>query len=60
MLDALNSATRPKDMNLPGYKWHELRGNKAGTYSVTVTGNWRITFRWDGADAIVVNYEDYH
>ena len=60
MLDALNAATKPKDMDLPGYKWHELKGNKAGTYAVTVSGNWRMTYRWDGVDAIVVNYEDYH
>ena len=60
MLDALNQATRPKDMDLPGYKWHELKGNKAGTYAVTVSGNWRLTFKWDGNDATAVDYEDYH
>ncbi len=60
MLDALNAAGVPQDMDIPGYRWHELKGDKAGTYSTTVNGNWRITFCWEGSDAIVVNYEDYH
>ena len=47
-------------MNIPGYKFHPLTGNRKGTYAMTVTGNWRITFRFDGKDAIDVNLEDYH
>ncbi len=50
----------PQDMNLPGYKLHELKGKEKGTWSVWVSGNWRITFQFEGNDAINVNYEDYH
>lgn len=60
MLDRLDTAVRPDDMDIPGYKFHPLVGECKGTYSVTVTGNWRITFRFDGEDAIDVNLEDYH
>ena len=42
-------------MNIPGYKFHPLLGDRKGIYAVTVTGNWRITFRFDGQDAIDVN-----
>ena len=56
----LNAATGPKDMDLPGLKLHELRGTKKGVWSVWVSGNWRITFRFNGKDAERVNYEDYH
>jgi toxin HigB-1 len=47
-------------MNLPGFDFHGLKGDRRGTFSVTVTGNWRVTFRWRGEDAIDVDYEDYH
>jgi proteic killer suppression protein len=47
-------------MNSPGFRFHSLIGNRKGSYSVTVTGNWRITFRFDGEDAIDLNLEDYH
>jgi proteic killer suppression protein len=61
ILDALEASTRPDDMAaVPGYRFHPLKGDRAGWFSVTVSGNWRITFRWDGLDAIDVNYEDYH
>ncbi len=60
MLDRLDAVARPEDMNIPGYKFHPLSGDRKGTYAVTVTGNWRITFRFDGIDAIDVNLEDYH
>ncbi len=60
ILDRLNAVVRPEDMNIPGYKFHGLGGNRKGTYAVTVTGNWRITFRFDGEDAIDVDMEDYH
>ncbi|MGH7091485.1 MAG: type II toxin-antitoxin system RelE/ParE family toxin [Stellaceae bacterium] len=58
MLRALDDATRPEQMNLPGYHFHALRGDRR--WSVRVTGNWRITFGWDGTDAIDVDLEDYH
>jgi proteic killer suppression protein len=47
-------------MNLPGYKLHQLKGNRAGTWAVSVSGNWRLVFQFQGADAILVDYEDYH
>jgi toxin HigB-1 len=58
MLRALDVAARPELMNLPGYHFHALRGAKR--WSVRVTGNWRITFGWEGVDAIDVDLEDYH
>ncbi len=60
ILGRLNAATSPKDMDLPGLKLHELRGEKRGIWSVWVSGNWRITFRFNGKDAELVDYEDYH
>ena len=60
ILGRLNAATDPKDMDLPGLKLHELRGKKKGVWSVWVSGNWRITFRFNGKDAELVDYEDYH
>ena len=60
ILGALNAATSPNDMDLPGLRLHELKGDRKGTWSVTVSGNWRVTFRFEGKDAIDVDYEDYH
>ncbi len=60
ILDRLDAAIRAEDMNLPGFRFHGLVGTRKGTYSVTVTGNWRITFRFDGEDAVEVDLEDYH
>lgn len=60
ILDRLDTIMKPEDMNIPGYKFHQLTGDRKGTYAVTLTGNWRITFRFDGEDAIDVNLEDYH
>jgi proteic killer suppression protein len=60
ILGRLHAATSPKDMNLPGLRLHELTGDRSGTWSVTVSGNSRVTFIFKGADAEVVNYEDYH
>lgn len=57
MLDAAQIA---EDMNYPGSKFHGLRGDLAGHYSVTVTGNYRITFRFEDGDAELVDYQDYH
>ena len=56
----LDIATNPADMNLPGWKLHPLVGELVGHYSVTVNGNWRMTFVFDGEDAILVDYQDYH
>ena len=60
ILGRLQAATSPKDMDLPGLRLHELVGNRSGTWSVTVSGNWRVTFAFVGEDAEIVNYEDYH
>jgi len=60
ILDALDAASRPEDMNVPGFFFHQLKGDRAGSYSVRVSRNWRITFQWDGNDAIDVDLEDYH
>jgi len=59
-LDALEEARDVLDMNLPGYDLHQLKGDKAGTWAVTVRANWRLTFRFVGGDALDVNFEDYH
>lgn len=60
ILARLNASTCPKDMNLPGLNLHELSGSRKGTWSVKVSGNWRVTFKFVGEDAIDVDYEDYH
>ena len=60
ILDRLDAAVVPEDMDLPGFKFHELKGRRRGVYSVTVSGNWRITFQFDGDSAIEVDLEDYH
>jgi len=60
ILDRLDASTSPADMNLPGYHLHPLKGQEAGTWSVTVDENWRITFKFEGQDAFVVDYRDYH
>lgn len=60
ILDALDAAAGPSDLDQPGWHFPELSGARHGTYSLRVTGNWRITFEWDGADVLRVDYEDYH
>ena len=60
LLTALDVASRPEDMNAPGNGLHSLKGNLAGHWSVTVSGNWRLTFAFDGEDAVQVDYQDYH
>ncbi|MDT8896335.1 type II toxin-antitoxin system RelE/ParE family toxin [Halomonas sp. I1] len=59
-LTALDSAKCPEDMNVPGWKLHPLKGNLRGHWTITVNGNWRLTFTFDGEDAILVDYQDYH
>jgi proteic killer suppression protein len=60
ILDRLDASISPADMNLPGYRLHELKGQDAGTWSVMVSVNWRITFQFDGQNASMVDYLDYH
>lgn len=59
LLMVLNVATKPDDMNLPGFRFHSLRG-KPQRYAVDASGNYRVTFGWDEPDAIAVDIEDYH
>ena len=60
MLDRLDASKAADDMNLPRYKFHQLKGSRKNEFAVSVTGNWRITFEFSGEDAINVNLEDYH
>ncbi len=60
LLDKLEASIKADDMDLPGNKFHALKGDRAGEYAVTVTGNLRITYRFDGQHATDVNLEDYH
>jgi proteic killer suppression protein len=59
-LARLDVASSPEDMNVPGWRLHSLAGNLEGHYSVTVNGNWRMTFMFEDGDAILVDYQDYH
>ncbi len=59
-LAQLDHASAPGDMNLPGWKLHPLKGELAGHWSVWVSGNWRMTFIFEGGHAAVVDYRDYH
>ena len=59
MLQLLEVAAQPEDMNVAGFRFHGLRGNPQ-RWSVRVTGNYRITFGWSGENALDVDFEDYH
>ncbi|MDO5091427.1 MAG: type II toxin-antitoxin system RelE/ParE family toxin [Cardiobacteriaceae bacterium] len=60
LLTALNAASRPEHMNMPGWRLHKLSGTLQGHWSITVNGNWRLTFRFADGDTEVVDYQDYH
>ena len=60
ILGRLHASTLPCDIDLPGLRLHPLKGKRKGTWAVSVSGNWRITFAFDGADVVDVDYEDYH
>jgi toxin HigB-1 len=60
ILNALDAAIRPEQMDIPGLKFHALRGHLKGRYAVWASGNWRVTFGWANEDAIDVDLEDYH
>ena len=60
LLAVLNAASAPEAMNLPGFGWHPLSGDLASHWAVSVNGNWRLTYSFEGADAILVDYQDYH
>lgn len=59
-LAALDTATTIKDMDIPGFRLHRLKGSRKGAWSIWVSGNWRVTFDFEDGNAYIVNYEDYH
>ena len=59
-LAALDTALTIDDMDLPGFRLHRLKGEFAGRWSITVNGNWRLTFEFLDGNATIVDYEDYH
>jgi toxin HigB-1 len=56
----LDGAISAADMNLPGWDWHPLKNDLAGHWAVSVNGNWRMTFTFEGTEAILVDYQDCH
>ena len=60
LLSALDAAQEPEALNLPGFNLHKLKGKLSDHWSLRVTGNWRITFRFIGEDVELVDYTDYH
>ena len=60
ILARLNASATPRDMNLPGLGLHPLKGRLKGAWAVDVSGNWRVVFRFEGNDAVHVDYIDYH
>jgi len=60
ILVALDSSNEIDDMDVPGFKLHPLKGKLKEAWSVSVSGNWRVTFKFENGNADIVNYEDYH
>jgi proteic killer suppression protein len=60
ILGRLSVALEPRDMALPGLDLHPLKGDRKGYWAISVSRNWRITFRFEDTDVTDVNYEDYH
>ncbi len=60
ILGALDRSRRPEGMDLPGFRLHALKGRLKGHYAVSVSGNWRVTFRFEDGSAVDVDYVDYH
>ena len=59
-LAALDTAHYIEDLDIPGYRLHQLKGSLKGLWSITVSANWRITFEFTDGNVYIVNYEDYH
>ena len=59
-LAALDTAQSLEDVDIPGYRLHQLSGDRKSIWSITVNGNWRITFKFSEGNVYIVNYEDYH
>ena len=60
LLAALDTAQAIGDMDIPGFRLHPLKGDMKGRWSVTVSGNWRVTFEFIEGNTYIINYEDYH
>ncbi len=60
ILATLDAASRPEEMDAPGWRFHKLRGDLKEFYAVKVSGNWRVIFRLEDGDAYDVDYLDYH
>jgi len=60
MLAALDTATIINDLDLPGFRLHQLSGKRKDIWSITVNGNWRLTFQYENGNVHILNYEDYH
>ena len=59
-LAALDTAQNIEDMDVPGFKLHPLKGKLKGRWSISVSGNWRITFEFREGNVFILDYEDYH
>lgn len=59
-LAALDTAKKIEDMDIPGFRLHSLKGDRKGQWSMTVSGNWRLTFEFIDGNVYLVDYEDYH
>ncbi len=59
-LAALDTAHQIEDLDIPGYRLHQLKGDLKGLWSITVNANWRITFEFSEGNVCIVNYEGYH
>jgi proteic killer suppression protein len=60
LLTSLNTSSGPAGMNLPGYRLHRLRGDREGQWAVSVSGNWRLVFEFEGEEVTDVELVDYH
>ena len=59
-LTALDTAQSINDMDIPGYRLHQLTGDRKGIWTITVNANWRLTFEFEEGNVYILNYEDYH
>ena len=59
-LTALDTAQTITDMDIPGYRLHPLKGTRKGEWAISVSGNWRLTFRFEAGNVYLLDYEDYH
>lgn len=60
VLAALDTSLEVGDMDIPGFRLHRLKGQLKGRWSVSVSGNWRVTFEFRDGNAYILDYEDYH